>query len=92
VIGSFSSKALKRLYERGDRSGIRPDIVAKIERILQRLEEIADPEQMNLPGYRLHALGGDRKGFWSVSVNGNWRIIFSFADGQPQDVELIDYH
>lgn len=47
---------------------------------------------MDLPGYRLHALSGDRKGFWSVTVNGNWRIVFSFADGQPQHVDLVDYH
>ncbi|HVZ36537.1 MAG TPA: type II toxin-antitoxin system RelE/ParE family toxin, partial [Polyangiaceae bacterium] len=83
---------LKRLYERGDRSGVRPDMVAKVERILQRLDEASDPEQMNLPGYRLHLLGGDRKGFWSVTVNGNWRIVFRFAAGQPHDVELVDYH
>jgi len=92
VIGSFSDRALKRLYERGDRSGIRPDMLGKIERILQRLDEITDPEQMNLPGYRLHGLSGDRKGFWSVTVNGNWRIVFRFGEGQPQDVELVDYH
>jgi proteic killer suppression protein len=92
VIGSFSDRTLKRLYERGDRSGIRPDMLAKVERILQRLDEITEPEQMNLPGYRLHWLSGDRKGFWSVMVNGNWRIVFRFAKGQPQDVELVDYH
>jgi len=51
VIGSFSDKALKRFYERGDRSGIRPDMIAKVERILQRLDEITAPEQMGLPGY-----------------------------------------
>ena len=92
MIGSFADKALRRLYERGDRSGVRQDMVAKVERILQRLDEISAPEQMNLPGYRLHALGGDLKGFWSVMVNGNWRVIFRFRDGQPQDVRLIDYH
>lgn len=92
MIGSFSDKSLKRLFERGDRSGIRPDMVAKIERILQRLDEVTEPEQMDLPGYRLHKLTGDLKGFWSVTINGNWRIIFRFADGQPQDIELIDYH
>jgi proteic killer suppression protein len=92
MIGSFAHRGLKRLYERGDRSGIRPDMIAKIERILQRLDEITDPEQMALPGYRLHLLSGDLKGFWSVTVNGNWRVIFRFKDGQPQKVDLIDYH
>ncbi len=67
-------------------------MVAKVERILQRLDEITDPEQMALPGYRLHVLSGDLKGFWSVTVNGNWRVIFRFEDGQPRNVDLIDYH
>lgn len=67
-------------------------MVAKIERILQRLDEITDPEQMALPGYRLHLLSGVLKGFWSVTVNGNWRVIFRFEDGQPRNVDLVDYH
>ena len=92
MIGSFADKALKRLYERGDRSGIRPDMVAKVERILQRLDEITAPDQMGLPGYRLHQLSGDLRSFWSVTVNGNWRVIFRFEEGQVRDVRLIDYH
>jgi len=92
VIASFSDRALKRLYERGDRSGVRPDMVAKIERIIQRLDEITAPEQMGLPGYRLHPLSGDLRGFWSVTVNGNWRIIFRFDEGHVHDVRLLDYH
>jgi proteic killer suppression protein len=92
VIESFAHRGLKRLYEQGNRSGIRPDMVAKVERILQRLGEISAPEQMGLPGYRLHALSGDLKGFWSVTVNANWRIIFRFEDGRATNVDLIDYH
>ena len=92
MIGSFSDRALKRLYDRGDRSGIRPDMVSKVERILQRLDEISSPGQMALPGYRLHSLSGDLKGFWSVTVNGNWRVIFRIEGGQPRDVQLLDYH
>ena len=92
MIGSFADRSLKRLYERGDRSGVRPDMVAKVERILQRLDEVAAPEQMALPGYRLHQLSGTLRGFWSVTVNGNWRIIFRLEDGQARDVQLIDYH
>ena len=67
-------------------------MVAKVERILQRLDEITSPEHMDLPGYRLHPLSGDLKGFWSVTVNGNWRVIFRFEDGQARNVDLIDYH
>lgn len=92
MIRSFRHRGLKRLYEQGDRSGIRADMLAKVERILQRLDLISAIDEMGLPGYRLHPLSGDLKGFWSVSVNGNWRVIFTFDDGQAGDVDLIDYH
>ena len=64
----------------------------KIERILVRLEEASEPENMDLPGFRLHLLKGDLAGFWSVTVSGNWRIIFQFEGGHASDVDLIDYH
>jgi proteic killer suppression protein len=47
---------------------------------------------MNLPGYRLHELKGERKGTWSVTVSGNWRLTFAFSDGHAYDVDLEDYH
>jgi len=83
---------LKRLYERGDRSKIRADLVDKVERILARLDQALVIEDMDLPGYRLHELKVDLKGFWSVRVSGNWRIIFRFESGKARDVEMIDYH
>ena len=83
---------MKRLYERGDRSKIRADLVDKVERILARLDQALMIEDMNLPGYRLHELKGDLKGFWSVSISGNWRIIFRFESGKACDIEMIDYH
>ena len=92
MIVSFRHRGLKRLYERGDRSQVRPDMADKIERILQRLDVISGIDEMNLPGYRLHPLAGDLRGFWSVTVNGNWRIIFRMQDSDVLDVELIDYH
>ena len=92
MIAGFAHRGLRRLYERGDRSGVRPDMAAKLERILQRLDTVAAPDQMGLPGYRLHQLAGDLRGFWSVAVNGNWRVIFRFRDGQVLDVNLVDYH
>jgi toxin HigB-1 len=80
------------LYERDDRSGIRLDLVETIEEILARLDETETPQAMSLPGYRLHALKGALKGFWSVTVRANWRIIFRFDGADVLDVELIDYH
>ena len=47
---------------------------------------------MDLPGFRLHPLKGDRRGQWSVRVSGNWRIGFRFVDGEAVDVDLVDYH
>ena len=51
-----------------------------------------EPANMDLPGYRLHPLKGDLAGYWSVSVSGNWRIIFRFDGVHACDVDLIDYH
>lgn len=92
MVRSFKHRGLKRLYERGDRSLIRPDLLDASEDILARLDEADSPQAMNLPGYRLHALKGDRKGFWAVTVRANWRIIFRFEGPDVFDIELIDYH
>jgi proteic killer suppression protein len=92
MIRSFRHRGLKRLYERGDRSGIRPDLLDTVERILTILDASATPQALDLPRYRLHPLKGELKGLWSVTVRANWRIIFRFEDGDAVDVELIDYH
>jgi proteic killer suppression protein len=92
MIRSFKHRGLKRLYERDDRSGIRPDILETVERILTVLDNATTPQALDIPRYRLHPLKGDRKGFWSVTVRANWRIIFRFEGVDAFDVELIDYH
>jgi toxin HigB-1 len=92
MIESFKHKGLKRLHQKGDVTGIRRDMLDKIERILTVLDTAAGPDALDLPGYRLHSLKGEYKGFWSVTVNGNWRIIFRFAGHNAVDVQLIDYH
>ena len=92
MIRSFKHRGLKRLYEDGDRRGIRTDLLDAVEDILVRLDEAVVPQALNLPGYRLHPLKGDRKGIWSVSVKANWRIVFRFEGTDVFDVELTDYH
>ena len=92
MIRSFKHRGLKRLYERSDRSGIRSDLLDTVEDILARLDEAETVQAMNLPGYRLHALKGDLKGFCSVTVRANWHIIFRFEGADAFDVELTDYH
>jgi proteic killer suppression protein len=92
MIRSFKHRGLKRLYERDDRSGLRPDLVDTVQEILTVLDAAATPQELDLPGYRLHPLKGDLGGFWSVTVRANWRIIFRFEGADAFDVELIDYH
>lgn len=76
MIRSFKHRGLKRLYEHGDHSGIRPDLADNAERILTALDAATTPQALDVPGYRLHPLTGDLKGFWSITLRANWRIIF----------------
>jgi proteic killer suppression protein len=92
VIANFRHKGLKRLFEKGDRRGVRPDQVERIENILLVLNRARSPEDMNLPGFRLHPLKGDRRGQWAVTVSANWRIVFRFERGGAADVDLVNYH
>ena len=92
MIENFKHKGLKRLFENGDSRGIRADHVEKIENILAVLNRAASPHDMDLPGFRVHPLKGDKQGFYGVTVRANWRVIFRFEEGNACDVELIDYH
>jgi proteic killer suppression protein len=92
VIVSFKHKGLKRLFEQNDRSGLRADLIDKIDRILTVLDAASAPQALDLPGYRLHQLKGDYKRYWSVTVRANWRIVFRFENGHACDVALVDYH
>ena len=78
MIRHFMHRGLKRLYERGDGSGIRPDLLETVERIITVLDTATTPQALDIPRYRLHPLKGDLKGFWSVTVRANWRIVFRF--------------
>jgi len=92
MIESFRHKGLQKLYAKGDRSKVAADHADKLERILARLDQADTPLDMDLPGYRLHPLRGDLKDFWSVTVSGNWRVIFRFVEGSAYQVDLTDYH
>ena len=92
MIRRVKHRGLKRLYERGDRSGIRSDLLETVARILTVLDSATTPQALDLPRYRLHRLKGDLKGFWSVTMRANWRIVSRFEGTEAFDVELIDYH
>jgi proteic killer suppression protein len=92
MIGSFRHKGLRRLFEDGDARGVRADHAEKLQRILARLNAASTVSDLNLPGYRLHPLKGDMKGYHAVMVQANWRVIFRFTDGEAHNVDYLDYH
>lgn len=92
MILSIRHKGLKRLYEDDDPRGVTGDHVEKLRDILARLEAAASPADMDLPGFRLHPLKGELRGFWAVTVRANWRVIFRFAGPNAIDVGYLDYH
>ena len=93
MIRSFRHRGLRRFYERGEAKGVPADQLKKLTNILTLLDQAEEPEDMNaFPGWRLHALKGDMKGFWSLTITGNWRLIFRMESGDAHDVDLVDYH
>jgi proteic killer suppression protein len=92
MIKSFRHKGLELFFETGKKSGISPDHASKLGRQLARLNFIKSPEDMNLPGWGLHPLDKDLAGHYAVSVNGNWRLIFSFEGEDAVLVDYRDYH
>lgn len=92
MIRNFRHKGLDRFFRKTDRRGIDAKQSDRIRRILDRLNAVAKSEDMALPGFGFHPLKGGRKGTYSVSVSGNWRITFGFVDGDATDVNLEDYH
>jgi len=92
MIKTIKHRGLRRLYEDDDSSGVLSQHVGKIRRILLALDQAGEIRALDLPGFRPHPLKGDLKGFWSITVSGNWRIIFRFEQGDAFDVDLVDYH
>ncbi|HMD86969.1 MAG TPA: type II toxin-antitoxin system RelE/ParE family toxin [Terriglobia bacterium] len=64
----------------------------RLRRLLASLATATSPMNMNIAGYQLHPLMGERKGEWAVSVSGNWRLVFRFEGENATDVDLVDYH
>ena len=92
MIKSFRHKGLKRLYEDDDPRGVVAENLIKLRNILARLDAASSVEDMNLPGFNLHALKGRLRGFMAVTVRANWRVIFRFAEGHALEVDYLDYH
>lgn len=92
MVKSFRHKGLDRFFRMGDHRGIPVVHMARIERMLDRLDSSAAPRDMDLPGYRFHPLKGERSGEFAVSVSGNWRLTFRFEGEDAIAVNLEDYH
>lgn len=92
MIKFFKHKGLKLFFEEGDYSGIQAKHRKKLRLQLSALDTAKIIEDMDLPGYGLHRLKGERKDCWSITVNGNWRVTFEFIDGDAHIVNYEDYH
>ena len=88
MIKSFRHKGIQSFFEHGSKAGIQPSHATKLARQLRQLNDARAPSDMNMPGWKLHALSGGLALHWSVWVNGNWRLTFAF-DGE--DAILVDY-
>ena len=92
MIRSIRHRGLRRLYEDNDPRGVTAEHTEKLRDILARLDATRVVTDMDLPGFRLHPLRGNLRGYWAVTVRANWRVIFRFADGEASDVDYVDYH
>ncbi|MBI5611757.1 MAG: type II toxin-antitoxin system RelE/ParE family toxin [Gammaproteobacteria bacterium] len=92
MIKSFRHKGLEKFFRAGTKAGIQGQHATRLRIQLTALEHATNSKDMNAPGWRLHKLTGDRAGVFSVSVSGNWRLIFRFEGADAVDVDYVDYH
>lgn len=92
MIRNFKHKGLETFFKTGSTRGIQAEHAAKLGRILRALNVAQDPAELDFPGFRLHPLKGDLAGYWSITVNKNWRIIFVFVGVDTDLVDYLDYH
>ena len=92
MIESFRHKGLKQLFEDDNPKGVNAEHIRKLNQILALLDAANSVDGLDVQSFRLHALKGDLKGCWSITVRANWRVIFKFENGNASDVDLVDYH
>ena len=94
-LSSFRHKGLRLLHEIGSAKGVPPSMADKLRKLIFAIETAESLEQLRrFPGWKLHPLKGDRKGLWSLTVTGNWRLIFRYDEqtNTASEIDLIDYH
>ena len=92
MIASFKHRGLKSLYDGRTARRVAPEHVQKLRDILGVLDRSQRPQDVDLPGLRLHPLKGELRGHYAVTVSGNWRVAFRFEEGDVVDVNYLDYH
>ncbi len=92
MIKSFRHKGIEKFFFKGSKAGIQAHHAKKLNRQLSRLDASISAEDMNIPGWRFHALKGNMLNFYSVRVDGNWRLTFTFEGNDAVLVDYQDYH
>ena len=92
MIRSFRHKGLERFFLTGKTSGIQPKHAKRLRLQLGRLNRASGPQDMAAPGWRLHPLKGTLASHWAIWVDENWRLTFTFKEGDADAVNYQDYH
>ena len=92
MITSIRHKGLRQFYESGVKKGIQANHEKRLRLMLTAFDTAQSIEDMDIPGYRLHALKGKLKGRWSTFVSGNWRLTFEFKNCNVELLDYEDYH
>jgi toxin HigB-1 len=92
MIMSFKHKGLELFFSKGSTAKINKNHANKLRLVMAKLNTSFSIDDMNFPGSNLHPLKGEKKGYWAVSINGNWRVTFRFENENAYDVNYIDYH
>lgn len=92
MIKSIRHKSLRAYWETGKAKGLNADWLPRLRRRLDLLNVASAPEEMNMPGFRFHALDGDKKGSYAINVSSNWRLTFGWDEQDAIDIDLEDYH
>lgn len=92
MIQSFGHKGLKKFYQTGSASGIQSHHAKRLRMQLAALDTAVEIADLDVPGYGLHPLKGNRKGIWAITVSGNRRLTFEFSDGNAYLIDYEDYH
>lgn len=92
MIISFRHKGLEAFYLTGSHAGIQPMHTKRLREQLTALTHAKAPGDLARPSWRLHRLTGNLHGYWSLTVQANWRVIFRFVEGNVELVDYLDYH